>query len=101
MNEDYPVEYSEAEERIENAKQAMAETHDTWKSRCFAIMNALGLDFGDGKEFIPDHDDKFRMKPDEVKIFSKMIEGGKLTDLEHREMTYLRLSMKYYLEDLE
>jgi hypothetical protein len=35
-----------AEDRIENAVQAMSETHSSWESRCHAIMAALGKDFG-------------------------------------------------------
>lgn len=100
MNEDYPVEYSEAEERIENAKQAMSETHDTWKVRCFAIMGALGLDFGDGKEYIPDHNDKFRMDSKEAKALYKKLNGESLDPIDERELTFLRLGLKYYLEDL-
>lgn len=33
----------------------MSETHDSWKSRCFAIMAALGIDFGEnGDDDVPD-----------------------------------------------
>jgi len=42
------------EERIENAAQAMSETSRSWKHRCFAIMAALGLDFGDVDQMIAD-----------------------------------------------
>jgi hypothetical protein len=32
--------------KIENANQAASETHSDWESRCHAIMNALGEDYG-------------------------------------------------------
>lgn len=35
-----------AEDKIENAAQAMAETHSSWEACCHAIMAALGRDFG-------------------------------------------------------
>jgi hypothetical protein len=35
-----------AEDRIDNAVQAMSETHSSWESRCHAIMAAIGKDFG-------------------------------------------------------
>lgn len=33
-------------ERIENACQAASETHSSWEARCYAILAALGLNFG-------------------------------------------------------
>lgn len=38
-------------DNIENAKQAMSETHHSWESRCHAIMAALGIDYGRLAEF--------------------------------------------------
>lgn len=35
-----------AEDKIENAVQAMAETQPSWEYRCHAIVSALGVDFG-------------------------------------------------------
>lgn len=43
-------------EQIENAKQAMSETHSSWESRCHAIMAALGVNYGRLDEFLPDED---------------------------------------------
>lgn len=34
------------EDRIDNAVQAMSETHHSWEARCHAIMAALGFNFG-------------------------------------------------------
>jgi prefoldin subunit 5 len=42
------------EEKIENAAQAMSETADNWEARCYAIMAALGMDFGGYSEDVPD-----------------------------------------------
>jgi hypothetical protein len=42
------------EERLDNANQAAAETHRSWKSRCYAIMTALGQDYGEP----PNNDDE-------------------------------------------
>jgi hypothetical protein len=33
--------------RIKNACQAASETHRSWESRCYAIMTALGQDYGE------------------------------------------------------
>lgn len=41
-------------ERIENAQIAAAETAPSWKHRCYAIMGALGLDYGDPDFLMPD-----------------------------------------------
>ena len=37
-------------DRIDNANQAASETHRNWQSRCYAIMAALGEDYGDALE---------------------------------------------------
>ena len=50
-----PEDDTTSEDRIENAKQAMAETHSSWESRCHAIMNALGIDAG-GPTVLPDEE---------------------------------------------
>jgi hypothetical protein len=39
---------------IDNAQQAASETQDSWKHRCYAIMAALGLDYGDVDWVMPD-----------------------------------------------
>lgn len=41
------------EARIENAGQAMSETHSSWKSRCFAITAALDMDYGNPDDEMP------------------------------------------------
>lgn len=43
-------------DRIENAMQAMSETHQSWESRCHAIMSALGVDYGRMNEPSSDSD---------------------------------------------
>lgn len=50
MTEDNPT----PEERIENAQMAASETQPSWKHRCYAIMGALGLDYGDPDWEMPD-----------------------------------------------
>jgi hypothetical protein len=40
-------ERDEARESIENAGQAASETQSSWKHRCYAILAALGLNYGD------------------------------------------------------
>ncbi|MCK1447998.1 hypothetical protein IVB43_37185 [Bradyrhizobium sp. 48] len=47
-----------AVERIDNASQAASETQPSWKHRCFRIMGALGLDYGDPDWVIPDEQKK-------------------------------------------
>lgn len=42
------------EVKIENASQAMAETSPNWEARCYAIMAALGCDFGGYSEDVPE-----------------------------------------------
>jgi hypothetical protein len=44
----------QAEAKLANAAQAMAETLPNWEARCFAIMSALGMDFGGYSEDVPD-----------------------------------------------
>ena len=39
---------------IENANLASAETQPSWKHRCYAIMDALGQDYGDPDWEMPD-----------------------------------------------
>jgi hypothetical protein len=51
----------EIEEKIENAGQAMAETSRSWEHRCFSIMNALGMDFGEPTPDIPEQDGWYAM----------------------------------------
>lgn len=40
--------------KVENAHQAMCETSKSWKSRCYSVGAALGLDFGDEDWVMPD-----------------------------------------------
>jgi DNA-binding FrmR family transcriptional regulator len=42
--------------KIENATQAMAETHRSWEHRCHAIMAALDMDFGGVTPDVPEQD---------------------------------------------
>ena len=39
---------------IENATMAASETQKSWKHRCYAIMEALGQDYGDPDWVMPD-----------------------------------------------
>jgi hypothetical protein len=48
------AEIAALKERIEEAQQRAAETQDSWKHRCYAIMGALGLDYGDPDWVMPD-----------------------------------------------
>lgn len=50
-----------AEEKIENAAQAMAETSPSWERRCHSIMAALELDFGGPTPDIPEQDSWYAM----------------------------------------
>lgn len=45
---------AELEESIEDAHQAASETQPSWKHRCYAIMAALGVDYGDPDWMMPD-----------------------------------------------
>jgi uncharacterized coiled-coil protein SlyX len=44
----------ELTDKFDNAHQAACETHHDWRSRCYAITAAMGLDFGDPNEELPD-----------------------------------------------
>lgn len=80
--------------KIENAGQAMSETHDSWEHRCHAIMAALGLDFGGVTPDIPEQNSWYalNMKRMEDKLFD--------SDMENRQ---LRMALKpfafYNFED--
>lgn len=49
-----------AKQRIEDAAQAASETQKSWKHMCYAITDALGLDFGDPEFELP-HDYERKM----------------------------------------
>lgn len=44
---------ADLEERIENAHMAASETQPSWKHRCYAILGALGADYGDPDWIMP------------------------------------------------
>lgn len=43
-----------AEDMIEQATQVASETAKSWRQRCYRIMEALNIDFGDNPEATPD-----------------------------------------------
>lgn len=45
---------AELEAKIENAGLAACETQPSWERRCYAIMAALGLDYGEPSPDIPE-----------------------------------------------
>lgn len=59
----------ELTERIENARQEASETHTDWRSRCYAILSSLGMDFGDREFEMPDEQrrsDRLRTALDQI-----------------------------------
>ncbi|MNU30501.1 hypothetical protein D3C71_190010 [compost metagenome] len=44
---------ADLEARIENAHMAASETQPSWKHRCYAILGALGADYGDPDWIMP------------------------------------------------
>lgn len=48
--------------KIDNAAQAAAETHDSWEHRCYAILSALGLNFGEPTPDIPEQNSYYARK---------------------------------------
>lgn len=66
-------------ERIENASQAAAETQPSWKHRCYAIMSALGFDYGDPDWVMPDEQKKLEVAEVRVAYLEE-----KLADAEKR-----------------
>lgn len=74
----------EAEDKIDNAKMAMAETQPSWEHRCHAIMAALGLDFGGVTPDVPEQDSWYarvlaRQEQDRFESIQKVVEAHQET----------------------
>jgi hypothetical protein len=61
-NTQLTAERDAALERIENATMAAAETQPSWEHRCYAILSALGLDFGEPTPDIPEQNGWYAKK---------------------------------------
>jgi hypothetical protein len=83
-----------AEERIEEAATEAASTHRSWEDRCYAILRALGLDFGEPSPDIPEvgsysarkiqmlENDKIELYDKVFKLRMKLKEAGINPDAE-------------------
>jgi hypothetical protein len=79
---------------IDNAQQAASETQDSWKHRCYAIMGALGLDYGDVEWVMPDE----RKQIDNAMALLRDVPGETLEDRVKTAITW-HLGLQVELAD--
>ena len=76
------------QKKIENAQITASETASSWRDRCIQIMAALGFDYGDLDENIPEEYQNMKTKKLEAEI-------SRLEDEKWRLRTDLSIEKQY------
>lgn len=92
------------QESVDAAAQAASETRPSWKHRCYSIMSALGLDYGDPDWLMPDERKKLvaalsRVADLEAALHAKDIGQDEVERLIDAERSLVGHVVYYYPHD--